>query len=99
MTWTPAIIRAESVVQLMRRAALAIRAIAARKENLARSGPVRPAAPSRKNAGVLQLVERERISADLRAMKSHDPRRGKLTAKARFLTHEILKAGPSCPSR
>ena len=96
MTWIPAIIRAASVVQLTRRMGLAIRAIVGPREKPARSGPARPAAPSRNSVGVLQLVERERITADLRAMKPHDPRRGQLTAKARSLVTDILKAGPSC---
>ena len=99
MTWTPAIIRAASVAQLMRRMGLAIRATIAPKAKPARSGPAQPAAPSRNSAGVLLQAERLRIECDLRAMKRHDPRRGKLTAKARSLVTDILKAGPSCPSR
>lgn len=81
------------VARLMRRSASAGRALAASFLRIvaASFGHARDAEKLRQHADAQRLSGIEAISANLKHMKPHDPRRGQMTAKARSLRHEILR--------
>jgi len=97
MIWPHMTRHAEFAVHAMRRMGSAIRAVLLTGPQVSREpyGRALHASQSQNSVGVLQLAQIERFASDLRAMKPHDPRRGRLTDKVRSLRHEILKAGPN----